>query len=220
MENLWPCGPLFVDPFSKPSTRWWTQFCGCPNWVADMRGKPWFSNVFNVDTWLGPWWCNVNCCRQVMYECDMYNGVGELLEIMGSIINGFALPLKEEHKDGFLEEAARPSKKSKGREACVNRYEACDDAMSTVEYSAYPLRRCGVSPGCVSVWSRKSGLPGAGGGPENIGMIIPLNIPWPHNYAWAQDFTKQQTKKNKNFLEISLFQRNFTNKKDPGIFDL
>lgn len=24
---------------------------------------------------------------------------GELLEIMGSIINGFALPLKEEHKD-------------------------------------------------------------------------------------------------------------------------
>ena len=24
---------------------------------------------------------------------------GELLEIMGSIINGFAVPLKEEHKD-------------------------------------------------------------------------------------------------------------------------
>eukprot|EP00913_Durusdinium_trenchii_P010450 g9797.t1 len=38
---------------------------------------------------------------KVMYENDMYNGVGELLEIMGSIINGFALPLKEEHKETF-----------------------------------------------------------------------------------------------------------------------
>ena len=32
----------------------------------------------------------------------MYNGISELLEIMGSIINGFALPLKEEHKDFLL----------------------------------------------------------------------------------------------------------------------
>lgn len=45
--------------------------------------------------------------RQVMYEQDMYNGIGELLEIMGSIINGFALPLKEEHKD-FLLRAREP----------------------------------------------------------------------------------------------------------------
>merc|ERR1711977_299554 len=35
---------------------------------------------------------------KVIYECEMHNGVGELLEILGSIINGFALPLKEEHK--------------------------------------------------------------------------------------------------------------------------
>ncbi|VEU19743.1 DEKNAAC100293 [Brettanomyces naardenensis] len=33
-----------------------------------------------------------------IYETGRFNGVSELLEIMGSIINGFALPLKEEHK--------------------------------------------------------------------------------------------------------------------------
>jgi hypothetical protein len=31
-------------------------------------------------------------------ETERHNGVAELLEILGSIINGFALPLKEEHK--------------------------------------------------------------------------------------------------------------------------
>jgi len=36
---------------------------------------------------------------KVIYECEIHNGVGELLEILGSIINGFALPLKDEHKD-------------------------------------------------------------------------------------------------------------------------
>ncbi|KAI8059263.1 phosphatase 2A regulatory B subunit-domain-containing protein [Gongronella butleri] len=35
---------------------------------------------------------------QFVYEVDHFNGVAELLEILGSIINGFALPLKEEHK--------------------------------------------------------------------------------------------------------------------------
>ena len=33
-----------------------------------------------------------------IYETEHFNGVGELLEILGSIINGFALPLKAEHK--------------------------------------------------------------------------------------------------------------------------
>ena len=31
-----------------------------------------------------------------------FSGVAELLEILGSIINGFALPLKEEHKKFLL----------------------------------------------------------------------------------------------------------------------
>merc|ERR1712032_609603 len=49
---------------------------------------------------------------KVAYECGMHNGVGELLEILGSIINGFALPLKEEHKD-FLIKALIPLHKVK-----------------------------------------------------------------------------------------------------------
>ncbi|SCU77562.1 LAFA_0A02300g1_1 [Lachancea sp. 'fantastica'] len=35
---------------------------------------------------------------QFVYESERFNGIAELLEILGSIINGFALPLKEEHK--------------------------------------------------------------------------------------------------------------------------
>jgi len=49
---------------------------------------------------------------KVIYECDIHGGVGELLEILGSIINGFALPLKEEHKD-FLIKALIPLHKVK-----------------------------------------------------------------------------------------------------------
>jgi serine/threonine-protein phosphatase 2A regulatory subunit B' len=49
---------------------------------------------------------------KVIYECETHNGVGELLEILGSIINGFALPLKDEHKD-FLLKALIPLHKVK-----------------------------------------------------------------------------------------------------------
>ncbi|XP_029634249.1 serine/threonine-protein phosphatase 2A 56 kDa regulatory subunit epsilon isoform isoform X1 [Octopus bimaculoides] len=39
-----------------------------------------------------------NIFLRFIYETEQFNGVGELLEILGSIINGFALPLKQEHK--------------------------------------------------------------------------------------------------------------------------
>lgn len=39
-----------------------------------------------------------NVFFQFIYETERFNGIAELLEILGSIINGFALPLKEEHK--------------------------------------------------------------------------------------------------------------------------
>ena len=42
-----------------------------------------------------------------IYETGKHNGVGELLEILGSIINGFAIPLKKEHIT-FLEKALIP----------------------------------------------------------------------------------------------------------------
>jgi len=45
-----------------------------------------------------------------VYETERHNGIAELLEILGSIINGFALPLKDEHKH-FLIKALLPMHK-------------------------------------------------------------------------------------------------------------
>ncbi|KAL3536224.1 hypothetical protein ACH5RR_004685 [Cinchona calisaya] len=47
-----------------------------------------------------------------IYETERHSGIGELLEILGSIINGFALPMKEEHKL-FLVRALIPLHKPK-----------------------------------------------------------------------------------------------------------
>ncbi|ODV92780.1 hypothetical protein CANCADRAFT_12650, partial [Tortispora caseinolytica NRRL Y-17796] len=52
-----------------------------------------------------------NIFFQFMYETEHFNGIGELLEILGSIINGFALPLKAEHKN-FLLRALMPLHKA------------------------------------------------------------------------------------------------------------
>lgn len=48
-----------------------------------------------------------------VYETNHFNGISELLEILGSIINGFALPLKEEHKI-FLIRVLIPLHKARG----------------------------------------------------------------------------------------------------------
>jgi len=42
-----------------------------------------------------------NVFYRFIFETEHHNGIAELLEILGSIINGFALPLKEEHKACF-----------------------------------------------------------------------------------------------------------------------
>ncbi|XAR52324.1 hypothetical protein NMG60_11020319 [Bertholletia excelsa] len=47
-----------------------------------------------------------------IFETERYSGIGELLEILGSIINGFAMPMKEEHKI-FLVRALIPLHKPK-----------------------------------------------------------------------------------------------------------
>eukprot|EP00177_Eucheuma_denticulatum_P005515 GFKZ01010027.1.p1 GENE.GFKZ01010027.1~~GFKZ01010027.1.p1 ORF type:complete len:483 (-),score=69.41 GFKZ01010027.1:464-1912(-) len=41
----------------------------------------------------------MNVFHRVVYENQRHNGVAELLEILGSIINGFSVPLKDEHKE-------------------------------------------------------------------------------------------------------------------------
>ncbi|CAL9691856.1 unnamed protein product [Knipowitschia caucasica] len=43
-----------------------------------------------------------NIFLRFIYESERFNGVAELLEILGSIINGFALPLKAEHKQFLM----------------------------------------------------------------------------------------------------------------------
>lgn len=48
-----------------------------------------------------------NVFYRFVFETEHHNGIAELLEILGSIINGFALPLKEEHKVGPLEHSSR-----------------------------------------------------------------------------------------------------------------
>ncbi|CAO3688368.1 unnamed protein product [Umbelopsis vinacea] len=53
-----------------------------------------------------------NIFFQFIYETERHNGIAELLEILGSIINGFALPLKEEHKS-FLSKVLIPLHKVK-----------------------------------------------------------------------------------------------------------
>ena len=54
-----------------------------------------------------------NVFFQFVYETERHNGIAELLEILGAIINGFALPLKEEHR-AFLTRALIPLHKVKG----------------------------------------------------------------------------------------------------------
>lgn len=39
-----------------------------------------------------------NIFYRFIYETERHNGISELLEVLGSIINGFVVPLKEEHK--------------------------------------------------------------------------------------------------------------------------
>ncbi|XP_017035048.2 serine/threonine-protein phosphatase 2A 56 kDa regulatory subunit epsilon isoform, partial [Drosophila kikkawai] len=60
-----------------------------------------------------------NIFLRFIYETEHFNGVGELLEILGSIINGFALPLKAEHKQ-FLVKVLLPLHKVK----CLSLYHA------------------------------------------------------------------------------------------------
>lgn len=53
-----------------------------------------------------------NIFYRFIYETERHSGIMELLEILGSIINGFALPMKEEHKL-FLVRALLPLHKPK-----------------------------------------------------------------------------------------------------------
>merc|ERR1719149_400668 len=61
---------------------------------------------------------------KVIYESEIHNGVGELLEILGSIINGFALPLKAEHSE-FLVKGLIPLHKVKSLSSFYQQLSYC-----------------------------------------------------------------------------------------------
>lgn len=84
-----------------------------------------------------------NVFFQFVYETERFNGIAELLEILGSIINGFALPLKEEHKL-FLTRVLIPLHKVKSLSMYHPQLAYCivqfleKDAALTEEVSAIP----------------------------------------------------------------------------------
>ena len=61
-----------------------------------------------------------NIFYNFIYETERHNGVAELLEILGSIINGFALPLKAEHKRNTNRAGA-----TSGAPPFVSRFDFC-----------------------------------------------------------------------------------------------
>jgi len=78
-----------------------------------------------------------NIFYRFIYETERHNGIAELLEILGSIINGFALPLKEEHRM-FLQRCLLPLHKPRGVAAyhqqlsyCVTQF--CEKEPKLVE---------------------------------------------------------------------------------------
>lgn len=73
-----------------------------------------------------------------VYETERHHGIGELLEILGSIINGFALPLKREHEQ-FLARALIPLHKPKCVMMCVFIMNILHEFLPKV---SFVLRKC------------------------------------------------------------------------------
>lgn len=79
-----------------------------------------------------------NVIYRFVFETERHNGIAELLEIFGSVISGFALPLKEEHKL-FLQRALIPLHKPKPLGVyhqqltyCVNQFIDKDQKLASV----------------------------------------------------------------------------------------
>ncbi|KZV28003.1 serine/threonine protein phosphatase 2A 57 kDa regulatory subunit B' iota isoform [Dorcoceras hygrometricum] len=68
--------------------------------------------------------CVSNVFYRFVFETEKHKGVAELLEIFGSVITGFALPLKEEHKI-FLLRALIPLHKPKSLAVYFNQLSFC-----------------------------------------------------------------------------------------------
>ena len=85
-----------------------------------------------------------------VYETERHNGIGELLEILGSIINGFALPLKDEHVQ-FMNRALIPLHKP----ACVSLYHQQLSYCATQYVEKEPMTGKDIILGLVKYWPWK-----------------------------------------------------------------
>ncbi|RHY65227.1 hypothetical protein DYB30_013980, partial [Aphanomyces astaci] len=88
-----------------------------------------------------------NVFYRFVYETERHNGVGELLEILGSIINGFAMPLKREHLQ-FLVKALVPLHKPK----CVSLYHQQLSYCITQYVEKDPDTAIPIISGIVKFW--------------------------------------------------------------------
>jgi serine/threonine-protein phosphatase 2A regulatory subunit B' len=85
-------------------------------------------------------------CRFV-YETERHNGIAELLEILGSIINGFAMPLKREHLQ-FLSRGLIPLHKPK----CVALYHQQLSYCITQYVEKDPDTAISIVGGLIKFW--------------------------------------------------------------------
>mmetsp|Transcript_92616 Transcript_92616/g.224818 ORF Transcript_92616/g.224818 Transcript_92616/m.224818 type:complete len:483 (-) Transcript_92616:123-1571(-) len=88
-----------------------------------------------------------NVFYRFVYETERHNGIGELLEILGSIINGFALPLKKEHVT-FLKRALIPLHRPK----CVALYHQQLSYCVTQYVEKDPNTAMPVITGLLKAW--------------------------------------------------------------------
>eukprot|EP00467_Chlorarachnion_reptans_P005219 CAMPEP_0114510722 /NCGR_PEP_ID=MMETSP0109-20121206/13963_1 /TAXON_ID=29199 /ORGANISM="Chlorarachnion reptans, Strain CCCM449" /LENGTH=502 /DNA_ID=CAMNT_0001690097 /DNA_START=227 /DNA_END=1735 /DNA_ORIENTATION=+ len=82
-----------------------------------------------------------------IYETEHHNGVAELLEILGSIISGFALPLKAEHKK-FLKTVLIPMHKVKPLQVFHQQLSYCVTQFVDKDHTLAPT----VINGLLKIW--------------------------------------------------------------------
>lgn len=86
-----------------------------------------------------------------VYETNLHSGISELLEILGSIINGFAVPLKKEHRR-FLRRVLIPLHKAKTLGQFHQQLAYC----STQFIEKDPKLGCEVIQGLLTFWPVQS----------------------------------------------------------------
>ncbi|CAA0838351.1 Serine/threonine protein phosphatase 2A 57 kDa regulatory subunit B iota isoform [Striga hermonthica] len=91
--------------------------------------------------------CMSNVFYRFVFEMEKHNGIAELLEIFGSVVTGFALPLKEEHKI-FFWRALLPLHRPKSLRVYFQQLAYCVTQFVEKE----PMLASGVIMGLLRCW--------------------------------------------------------------------